>query len=126
MFSSIWTEFAPPGISNLLSQNVNRKLFEKVVIRHFSIAPKEDQQKTLYAEEENAIRYIGGFVSHKLLCKYKKEQSGKAGQFVECLAEMGVKGPESSFYDYTQAWMNLVNRGGLFVMNDNCFLFFVL
>ena len=37
---------------------------------------------------------------------------------------MCVRGPESSFYDYTRMWMDLVNRGGLFVVNNNCYLFF--
>lgn len=30
----------------------------------------------------------------------------------------------STYYDYTKAWIKLVNRGGLFEINNDCFLFF--
>ena len=63
---------------------------------------------------------MNGYVAFKLMKKYKK-----AGQFVECLSSMTIEGPESSFYDYTKEWMKLVDRGGLFNINDNSFMFFM-
>ena len=36
----------------------------------------------LNAEEENALRYVSGYVSLKLMRKYQKEDGEKAIQFV--------------------------------------------
>ena len=81
-------------------------------------------QSGLYAEEENVIRYVSGFIAHKLLQVYKKDHSPRDALYVEYLTSMAVSGPESNFYDYTKMWIHLVDRGGLFVVNDNSYLFF--
>ena len=108
-----------------MSQSVNRRVFEKLVAKHFSVTSTENIMQTgLYADEENTMRYVSGFIPYKLLCKYKKENSSKAGEFVECLTHMAVEGPESNFYDYTKMWIKLVDRGGLYHVSDNCYLFF--
>lgn len=125
--AAIWKEFAP-DTSSLLLQSVNRLIFEKLLAQTFSTSSAETAaaaaESGLYAEEENVIRYISGYIPHKLLRKYQNEQSSKASQFVECLSEMGVQGLESSFYDYTKMWIRQVDRGGLFHVNDNSYLFF--
>ena len=124
-FPSIWKEYVP-NISSLLSQSVNRRIFEKLLTSRFSVTPKENpvMQSGFLAEEENVIRYISGFVAHKLLQVYKKDHSPQAAPYVECLMSMAVSGPESNFYDYTKMWIRLVDRGGLFAVNDNSYLFF--
>ena len=37
---------------------------------------------------------------------------------------MAVVGEESSFYNYTKEWIVLVDRGGLFHVNDGAYAFF--
>ena len=37
---------------------------------------------------------------------------------------MSVEGDGSNFYEYTKIWISTINRGGLFEINDSCFLFF--
>ena len=44
--------------------------------------------------------------------------------FVECLSSLAVDGDESSLLEYTIIWTRLVNRGGLFEVNDIAFLLF--
>lgn len=123
-FPAIWEEFLP-CVSCLLSQSVNRRVFEKLLAENFSATPAgSDVQTGIFADEENTIRYVSGFIPYKLLCKYKKENTSKAGEFVECLNHMAVEGPESNFYDYTRMWIKLVDRGGLYHVSDNCYLFF--
>lgn len=118
-------------ISPLLAQTVNRRVFEQVLLDRCGGATCKSSEKTpapaaglLYAEEENTIRYMSGYVALKLMRKYKMEESSEAAEFVECLSGMAVQGPESSFYDYTKQWIKLVDRGGLFHVTDNSFLFF--
>ena len=54
--------------------------------------------------------------------KYQKEDGEKAIQFVECLSNMAVVGEESSFY--RKEWIALVDRGGLYHVNDGAYTFF--
>ena len=105
-FPSIWKEYVPI-VPNLLSQSVNRCIFEKLLTSRFSVTPKVNPvtQSGLYAEEENVIRYVSGFIAHKLLQVYKKDHSPRAALYVECLTSMAVSGPESNFYDYDYTTM---------------------
>ena len=116
------------SISPLVTQSVNRQIFEQLLLDELTAhhpkgaaVPCPDK---LFSEEENVIRYMSGYVALKLMKKYKKEDYTKASQFVECLAGMAVDGPESSFYEYTKEWMKLVDRGGLFQVNESSFFIF--
>ncbi len=75
-------------------------------------------------DEEAAVRYAAGFIAMKLKKQFIKKDSSKAGQFVECLSHMAIDGEGSSFFEYTQAWVKRVNRGGLFELSDTAYLFF--
>lgn len=105
---------------------MNRHVFERTLLEKFtdSMSSSSSAKESLYADEENIIRYMSGYIAFKLLRKYQKVDSGKAAQYVECLLKMAVEGPESNFYDYTKEWMKLVDRGGLFHISDNAYLFF--
>ena len=43
---------------------------------------------------------------------------------IECLSAMAVNGDESNFLEYTTKWIGIVNRGGLFEINDTTYMFF--
>ena len=60
-----------------------------------------------------------------MLKKFDKKKGRKYSEFVCCLGEMSVAGEGSTVLEYTEKWINLVNRGGLFPLNDNTFSFFV-
>ena len=80
------------------------------------------------SEEENAVRYASGFVRIRLMKKYKKINNIKAAQFVDCLSHTALSSSdedeESSYYEYMKTWIDIVNRGGLFCVNEKTFLFF--
>ena len=58
-------------------------------------------------EEENAVRYVGGFVIHSLQkSKTNKSISGILQEFIESDATQKTDGP-------AQEWTNAVDRGGL-------------
>ena len=46
-------------------------------------------------------------------------------EYVQCLGDMAVEGNGDKVLAYTRKWLDLVNRGGLFPLNDNSFSFFV-
>ena len=118
----------PVGPACLL-QSVNRQLFDTLMVECCTQISEPSMKAvnptvSLGSEEENAIRYASGYVAMKLVKRYKKEGSKKAAQFVECLSNMAVNGDDSSFYAYTKEWVNTVDRGGLFPINESTFLFF--
>ena len=114
----------------LWPQIVNRRVMNRLILKHFSSntdqasGDQPQQSIQMRAEDENVLRYVSGYVSLKLMRKFEKQSGTKARQFVECLSKMAVMGKESSFYEYTKEWLKLVNRGGLFQVNEPTYLFY--
>ena len=80
-----------------------------------------------YSDDElNALRYVSGCVPHVLLKKYEKKMEERVAPYLACLGSMAVAGDESSIHNYTSKWIEKVNRGGLFSVNDGLFCFFRL
>ncbi len=65
-----------------------------------------------------------GYVALKLLRKYERKSGEKFDQFEMCLGEMAVLGEPTDFTQYTTEWIDKVNGGGLFPLNDESFQFF--
>ena len=67
-----------------LMSPIFRCIYEKLLTSRFSVTPKVNPvtQSGLYAEEENVIRYVSGFIAHKLLQVYKKDHSPRAALYV--------------------------------------------
>ena len=53
-----------------------------------------------------------------------KEVSTQSPGAVECLTAMAVNGEESSLLEYTRNWIFLINKGGLFEINDMTYSLF--
>lgn len=56
--------------------------------------------------------------------KLERCEGDKAALYTECLSHMANVADDSSFYPYTMEWIEGINRGGLFVINDATFMFF--
>lgn len=132
---SLWSKvFADLGIEEekvVILQSINRLLFNSVVLEGFAnrypTPPEEVLSVSMLSDEQNAVRYASGYVVKALKKQYEKKKGVKARQFMECLTNMSAhqEGKDcSTYYDYTKAWIKLVNRGGLFEINNDCFLFF--
>ncbi len=76
-------------------------------------------------DELNALRYAALFVPHSLLKRFEKRRGEKFSKFITCLGEMAVVGEGGDILLYTSKWLDQVNRGGLFPLNDNSFSLFV-
>ena len=85
----------------------------------------QPQKSSIGKDELNALRYAGGFVPHSLLKRYEKKSEQKFEEYVECLGSMAVESDFCDFLDYTKDWIDMVNRGGLFPLNDITFELFV-
>lgn len=88
---------------------------------------KQCTEVTLTGDELNALRYACGYVGRSLLLKFeqKKTKDDKIFQFITCLGEMVVAGVGENVLVYTEYWFDIVNRGGLFLLNENSFSMFI-
>ena len=114
----------------LFQQSVNQKLYEMILCQHFSANTSSAAKSTprienLTADELNALQYAAGYVPHALVKKYEKRTGEKYEAFIECLGDMAVVSEDVDFLDYTKKWINKVNRGGLFPLNNITYQFFV-
>ena len=116
----------------LLMQRLVRRLFDDSVSKYFAaLTPaaesSEVQLVTLTGDELNALRYACGYIAHTLLKKFErqKRKDDKIAQFITCLGEMAVAGEGDNLLEYTEHWFTIVNRGGLFPLNENSFAMFI-
>ena len=119
----------------LLPQTVSQALFDAVTLSKTS---KFQHTKgltyvSLTVEEENALRYAAGYVPHKLLKKYRANPSKTSDAFIFCLQSMElpdevdqsvVDHQQYTFHDYTTAWIEKINRGGLYRISDATYKLF--
>ena len=111
----------------LLSELVNESILDsliKATFPEFSIT-RATPMIYITKDEENILRYVCGFIGMKLRQKFLKIAGEKPAQFVECLDKMYNEGPTTTFLEYTQEWVQRVNRGGLFVVSDEAYRFFL-
>ena len=73
------------------------------------------------------MQYVCGYVPCKLLKRYETKQGVKVRRFVECLGNMAVvcEDADPDLLAYTRLWIERVNRGSLFPLNDETFHFFI-
>ena len=99
--TDLWSQvYASMGLSfeqPLLSQRVNRKIFQRLLVSHLRERLPEtasvDHQKdvvSLSVDEENALRYAAGFVPFQLMKKMRRMTGHKFQRFLTCLSRMSL------------------------------------
>lgn len=84
-------------------------------------APSTNQ---ITLREENAVHYMAGYVTTKLIKRYQKKSANKATQkknrmFVSVLKEMVISRIDVDIGDYDAVeWTELIDRGGLTHVNN--------
>ena len=116
--------------SPLLMQCVYDEIYSLLVKEYFSLQSNSQSSASsaisFTDDELNAMRYACGYIPHVLLKKYEVRDAGVFSQYVECLGNMAVEGSEGDdLLAYTRKWFTLVNRGGLFPLNNNSFSMFI-
>lgn len=130
IWNTLTTSLGQPDLNPLQHQSVNREIFDRMMKDSLSLhlpsatASSSAGKVTLLADEQNAVRYASGYVVMKLSKKLAERSDSKAAEFMECLSQMANSSTNTSFYKYTLEWMTSIDRGGLFYINDNTFIFF--
>ena len=115
---------------DMLLQYVIDKVFEKCVIWRTKTIFKEDIvdiDVTLSTEEEKTLRYVAGFIPYSLTKQFSRRQNKLTSivlPLIESWREPSDKSTSStSFLDYTRSWTERRDRGGLFCVNDEFYIF---
>lgn len=104
-----------------LIQVVARSCLDKYISRKYPVATTSpSEKKQLTSDEHNALRYSAGFVMASLAKKYDATGSSHLVRWIKDQSEVS-SAPTSSFYQFTKAWVEKVNRGGLFLVNDSLY-----
>ena len=134
----VWKKFSSSSglpIDPIIEQKVNAHIFHlylcQKMAKHSGSCGKsvtESTEPELTKDEANALVYVSGYIPYKLLRKYEKRQKKDqtAEEYVECLGNMAVAGPECSLPDYAREWIDMINRGGLFPVNEPTYQFFTM
>ena len=77
----------------------------EIIKGKFSVETRKSSQTSLTCDEE-------------CMKKHEKNPSEASVPVIECLSSMAINGDESDFLQYTRGWLEKVNRGGLFEVND--------
>ena len=105
----------------LLLQYISTKFLEIMVQTEYpSAATTTTVSPPLTDDEENALRYVGGFIIRSLIKK-----NSHSPHIVMCLNNLTTEDDDHDDYlSYTKAWIEKINRGGLYIISDDVYLVF--
>ena len=85
-----------------------------------------DDIEKLPEREQNVVRYVAGYIPYVLEKHFKKycQNNQKFNDILELISLFRKKCDTQKFLEFTTQWIDCRNRGGLFVVSDNAYLFF--
>ena len=109
-------------------------VLERLIKRMFPVAAcatvlggADEEQPTISLSEkdEKVIRYVAGYVPVSLRKKLERSANPHKEEFIVCLWSMCEDDTTcDDFLSYTKTWINRVDRGGLFPVNNTAYLLF--
>ncbi len=111
-------------LDRILKRLIKSKAQKKLDGLSSALANVQTQPLTML--ESNAIRYMAGYVAVSLLRRYRKPSKNiklqeKRSFFVKVLSRMkctNQPGEPTTTYEYSKLWSELIDRGGLYHIND--------
>ena len=111
----------------LLSEYVNEKLFAEHVKTEIDVVEQQSEPAELMEDDLNALRYAAGFVPWKLRQKFQKptcKHPNRKDYRLTGMSESAEEECEDTYMDYTKRWIRAIDRGGLFRITDEVYVFF--
>ena len=93
-----------------MTEKVFKQLIKKNWVVEKDACDTSEVEKQMTYEEENALRYVGGYIVHSLATK------AKGNKFLEEAIDT-LKGDENEEPDKSEEWTGSVDRGGLVYVN---------
>ncbi|XP_066919034.1 uncharacterized protein [Clytia hemisphaerica] len=116
-------------VSLFLLNNIFKSFFQlsltwrndKLLTRNFN-----EIDVKLSSQEQKTLRYVAGFIPFSLSKRFKNRQDTDMGKVVVETIETWRANPnenKKSFLEFSKSWTERVNRGGLFQVNDDFYIF---
>ena len=126
-FHKDWKDFVDESVGlkgyPVLYQFVTHIIFKKLIKAQYPLSDStaESPDRPLTYQEQNALRYVSGYVIHKLRHRFEKSHHPKKTDMILFLFEFA--GDE--LCGNTEEWINSIDRGGLQHVNDLTYNLFV-
>lgn len=125
-----WTDFLHGTLFEepcaILFQSVTQKILDKFIKEQFPLPNNQplsiDAVNELSYIEENALRYVSGYIIFSAIKKVKRSNFSNKEDLLFVLEEMHDESEGSM--DYSSDWTKLINRGGLIQVKANTYRFF--
>lgn len=127
-FTSQWKTFlesAGQVDTPTFYQHVTHEFFKDMIKKKHQIELSEsetDQPMTL--QEKNVLRYVAGHVCRKVQHQLSKSKVPEREDMVLFIVDLS--GDESDEREGTEQWLNAIDRGGLWHVNDDTFTVFCI
>lgn len=138
-FIDKWNEFLQNVVGSTFDKTASLHLHQYIMNRFLSMAVKlcfpppnspviSMSDLRLTKDAEATLRYVAGYIVFSLRKRYRQKSTLEARATMELLDSFGGKerddlNSELSLIQYTMHWIDIVNRGGLFLVNDDFFGF---
>ena len=124
-FRNLWKVFLTPigdeAAANdpIFFQYLSRKLFNIYIKKAFPIPSRAEDKHdlSLTFEEENALRYVAGYVCYKLHTKLKASTNPRKDDLLIGIHDM-IDDDHEYADDPSESWVHLIDRGGLVYVHD--------
>ena len=132
-FKEEWEKFMTESVGQhakpTLYQYVSHRVFKKLLEVELEVGQHSRDTDTgkiqpITWEEENALRYVAGYVCRKVQSKIAKSKIENREEMVLCC--MDLCGDEEDEDRGTEQWTNAIDRGGLWHISDDTYLIFCL
>lgn len=131
-FHQKWIDFVDQAIKRKPSptfyQFFTHEVFKTLLKMRYpdsSCSSSTNNDICLTREEENALHYVAGYVVRKIRNNLEPNSDSSKHNMILCIMEM--YGDEWDKERGTEDWTNLIDRGGLWHINDQAYdLFYVI
>ncbi|CAG2238723.1 unnamed protein product [Mytilus edulis] len=105
------------------------KLFQVLIKKRTKEMPTAEPEKVFKLDrtEEQVLRYTAGYVCRKLSRHFKRYPRNDTAKVCAEIVDSFHKSSITrtyNFLSYTKQWIDLINRGGVYEINDDVFIFF--
>lgn len=131
-FKESWEMFLHQSINDVASptffQFVSYEVFEIMVKAKWEIPSSrsvQNQASHMTVEEENALRYVSGYICRKVQTKIKASTLSHKDAMVLFLSEL-IDNELDEEEQESENWIRAIDRGGLWHVSQNTYLIFFL
>ncbi len=128
-FKKEWRLFVEKSVQLDMSaafyQYVTHEVFKELIKSEYPVfSANAASLPPLTNIEENALRYVAGYVCRKIHDRLQSSTCKDKAVMILCLTDMN--GGEEDSIKQTDAWLNMINRGGLWRVTDEVYQLFVI